>query len=64
MNMVHKRATTLHHQFVAYEIEVYSLLVQGDSKGSVSLGLDVLCKLGVKFPKRSSRTTGLHELVR
>jgi predicted ATPase len=41
-----------------------SLLLQGDSKGSVLLGLDVLRKLGVKFPHKISTTTVLKELMR
>jgi hypothetical protein len=47
---------------VAYEIEVDSLLLQGDSKGSVLLGLDVLRKLGVQFPRRISTTTVLNRV--
>ena len=42
---IHKRATSLHHQSVAYGIEVNSLTVRGDLKGSVLLGLDVLNKI-------------------
>ena len=64
VNEIHKRAKTLQHQYVAYEIEVDSLLLQGDSKGSVSLGLGVLRKLGVKFPRKISITTVLKELIR
>ena len=64
VNEIHKRAKTLQHQYVAYEIEVNSLLLQGDSMGSVSLGLAVLRKLGVKFPRKISMTTVSKELIR
>jgi predicted ATPase len=64
VNEIHKRAKTLQHQYVAYEIEVDSLLLQGDSKGSVLLGLDVLRKLGVQFPHKITTKTVSTELMR
>jgi predicted ATPase len=61
---IHKRATSLHDQFVAYGIEVNSLALRGDLKGSFLLGLDVLHKIGVKFPRRVNFVGVMKEFVR
>jgi hypothetical protein len=61
---VHERAEACMIRYVAYKIDVNSLLLQGDSKGSVVLALEVLRKLGVKFPAKISATTVLKELMR
>jgi predicted ATPase len=46
------RARSLHDQAAACAVEIDSLSLQGDLKGSIELGLKVLRQLGVKFPRK------------
>jgi predicted ATPase len=61
---IHNRATSLHDQSVAYGIEVNSFAVRGDLKGSVLLGLDVLHKIGVNFPRKINYLVVVKEFIR
>jgi hypothetical protein len=54
---------SLHDQSVAYGIEVNFLAHRGDLKGSVLLGLEVLRKIGVKFPRRINFVVVVKELI-
>jgi predicted ATPase len=61
---IHKRATSLHDQSIAYGIEMNFLACKGDLKGSVLLGLDVLRKIGVKFPRKINFLVVVKEFIR
>jgi predicted ATPase len=60
---IHKHAKTLIHRCTAFAIEIDSLTIQGNIKGAVALGLDALCQLDIKFPRKISSLVVLKELI-
>ncbi|KAI2495113.1 hypothetical protein MHU86_19387 [Fragilaria crotonensis] len=58
------RATSAYDHAIAGAVEMASVSLQGDLKGSVILGLKVLRQLGVKFPRRIDKLVIATEMVR
>jgi predicted ATPase len=58
------RARSLRDHAAACAVEMESLALQGDLKGSVLIGLKMLRQLGVKFPQRIDRLVIANEMVR
>jgi predicted ATPase len=61
---IHVRARSLHDHATAHAVEVDSLALQGDLKGSVLLGLNVLRQLGIKISRRSDRLVVVNEMLK
>jgi predicted ATPase len=64
ISKIQKRAKCLQHAAVAYEIQINSLANQYNIKEAVSLGLDVLRKIGVNIPRKVTVISILKELLR
>ncbi|KAI2505092.1 hypothetical protein MHU86_9368 [Fragilaria crotonensis] len=58
------RARSIHEYATACAVEMDSLSLQNDRKGSVLLGLKVLRQLGVKFPRRIGRLAIANEMLK
>jgi predicted ATPase len=58
------RTRSFHDSATAYAVEMDSLALQGDLKGSIFLGLKVLRKLGVYFPRNINMLVVVNELIR
>jgi predicted ATPase len=58
------RARSLRDRATAFAVDMDSLSLQGDLKGSILLGLKVLRELGVKFPRSMGRFVIANEMLR
>ena len=63
VDAIHNNAKELHHRSTAFTIEIDILTIQGKIKESVQLGLSVLRKLGVKFPRKFNCLVVVKELM-